>query len=241
VRASSTGLLMAREMGDETAIVRLSAAAEKAYEPRFFGDHGEKFGWWFGLNDPYPRGQRSAMMMISEIGRGGDWTRAFEAPHMDKFDAPTVEGIDFPSMGVRQAWNDVASGTLYVTTYATTPDRRGVATSWRVTHLPDPSEVFVICDGEPFERFEVEGSGTIRIDSDIGAHQFHIFTGYRGGGARTGAVRRERPATPASTASAGSATLAYVSQTDRGNTGRTDVRNASSELFADGGPTCSCC
>ncbi|MCH7933641.1 MAG: twin-arginine translocation signal domain-containing protein [Gemmatimonadetes bacterium] len=250
VRASSTGLLMAREMGDETAILRLSAAAERAYEPRFFGDHGEKFGWWFGLNDPYPRGQRSAMMMISEIGQGGDWTRAFEAPHMDKFDAPTVEGIDFPSMGVRQAWNDVASGTLYVTTYATTPDRRGVATRWRVTHLPDPDEVFVICDGEPFERFEVEGSGTIRIDSDIDSHRFQIFTGYRGGGARTGAVRRERPATAGSTAStasagsiasAGSATLAYVSQPDGGNTGRTDVRKASSEFFADGGPTCSCC
>ncbi len=179
-------------------------------------------------------------MMISEIGRGGDWTRAFEAPHMDKFNAPTVEGIDFPSMGVRQAWNDVASGTLYVSTYAITPDRRGVATSWRVTNLPDPDEVFVICDGEPFERFEVEGPDTIRIDSDIDSHQYHIFTDYRGGGARTREARRERPATNTATSSSAVA-LASTSQAARGAAARNDVRNASSEFFADGGPTCSCC
>ena len=230
-RASSTGLLMAREMGDETAIIRLSAAAERAYEPRFFGEHDEKFGWWFGLNDPYPRGQQSAMMMVSEVGQGGDWARALEAPHMDKFDAPTVEGIDFPSMGVRQAWNDVASGTLYVTTYATTPDRRGVATSWRVTNLPNPDEVFVICDGEPFDRFTVEGPGTIRIDSDIDSHQFHIFTDYRGGSAPARDARRERPTT------AGGAAFASARQPAREDA----VSKATSEFFPDGGPACSCC
>ena len=169
--------------------------------------------------------------MVSEVGRGGDWTRAFEAPHMDKFNAPTVEGIDFPSMGVRQAWNDVESGTLYVATYATTPDRRGVATSWRVTNLPNPDEVFVICDGEPFERFTVDGPGTIRIDSDIDTHQFHIFTDYRGGGAATRDARREQRTT------AGSAAVASAQQTARGD----GARNATSEFFPDGGPTCSCC
>ena len=98
---------------------------------------------------------------------------------------PTVEGNDFPSMGVRQAWNDVASGTLYVGMYATTPDRRGVPTTWRVTNLPNPDDVFVICDGEPFDRFTVEGPGTIRSNGDIDSHQYHIFTDYRGGGAPT--------------------------------------------------------
>ena len=138
-RPNSTGLLMAREVGDETAIARLSAAAEQAYEPRFFGEHGEKFGWWFGLNEGYPRGQRSAMMMVSEVGQGGDWARAFEVPHMDKFDAPTVEGVDFPSLGIRQAWNDVESGTLYVGTYASTPDRRGAESRRRVRDLRRPA------------------------------------------------------------------------------------------------------
>ena len=219
-------------MGDETAILRLSAAAEQAYEPRFFGDDNEMFGWWFGLNDPYPRGQQSATMMVAEVGQGGAWTRALEAPYMDKFDAPTVEGIDFPSMGVRQAWNDVESGTLYVTTYAVTPDRRGVATSWRVTNLPNPDEVYVICDGEPFERFTVEGPGTIRIEHDIDSHQYYVFTGYRGRGTPSRDARREQPSTTGPAAFASARRPAA-----RGNA----VPAATSEFFPDGGPTCSCC
>ena len=142
--------------------------------------------------------------MISEIGRGGDWTRAFEAPHISKFDAPTVEGIDFPSMGVRQAWGN-------------------------------PDDVFVICDGEPFDRFTVEGPGTIRIGGDIDSHQYHIFTDYRGGGAPTRDVRRERQTTT------GSAALASVQPPARGDAGPNDVRNTSNDFFMDGGPTCSCC
>ena len=39
----------------------------------------------------------------------------------------------------------------------------------------------------------------------------------------------------------GSAALASVQQPARGDAGRNEVRNASSEFFADGGPTCSCC
>ena len=225
-RPSSAGLLMARELGDETAIVRLSAAAERAYEPRFFGDHDEKFGWWFGLNEPYPRGQRSAMMMVSEIGQGGDWTRAFETPHMNKFEAPTVEGIEYPSMGVLQAWNDPESGTLYVGTYAATSDRQGQDTSWRVTNLPDSGEVFVICDGQPFDRFETEGPAAIRIDSDIGNHRYQIFTGYRGQGASTREARRKR------SSSAASQSIRTVPDS---------AREVSTSFVPDGGPICGCC
>ena len=68
-------------------------------------------------------------MMVSEVGQGGDWARAFDAPHLDKFNTPTVEGINFPSLGVYQAWNDTDNGTLYVGTYTVTPDRKGMDTS----------------------------------------------------------------------------------------------------------------
>ena len=232
-RPSSAGLLMARELGDETAVVRLSAAAERAYEPRFFGDHDEKFGWWFGLNEPYPRGQRSAMMMVSEIGRGGDWTRAFEIPHMDKFEAPTVEGIEYPSMGVLQAWNDPESGTLYVGTYAATPDRQGQDTSWRVTNLPDSGEVFVICDGQPFDRFQAEGPATIRIDSDIGDHRYQIFTGYRGEGASTREARRTR-------SSIDKIGLASVTPQSTDTASRS-TREGSTSFVPNGAAICGCC
>ena len=121
IRASQPGLVMARELGDHTAVARLRAAAEREYDPRFFGDGDEMFGWWFGLDEAYPRGQRSASMMVAEVGMGDAWYRAFEAPHMDKFEAPTVEGVDFPSLGIYQAWNDAGSGALHVGTYAAAP------------------------------------------------------------------------------------------------------------------------
>ena len=149
---------MARELGDYAAVARLSAAAEQASEPRYFGDHNEMFGWWGGLNEAYPRGQQSAQMMVNQVGEVGDWRRAFEAPHMDKFTAPTVEGIDFPSLGVDQAWNDTSSGTLHVGTYPMTPDRRGVETSWRVTNLPNATDVVILVDGQPFRAVRRRGA-----------------------------------------------------------------------------------
>ena len=57
VRPDPTGLLLAREFGDHTAVARLTAAAERAFDPRYFGDDNEMFGWWFGLNEAYSRGQ----------------------------------------------------------------------------------------------------------------------------------------------------------------------------------------
>ncbi len=107
---------------------RLRAAAEREYEPKVFGEHQEQFGWFFNNKEGFPRGQGSAMLMAAEIAGPGDWTRAFEARYLDKYTAPTVEGIEFPSLGVSQAWNDRATGTLHVVTYAAAPDKRGAAT-----------------------------------------------------------------------------------------------------------------
>ena len=147
--ANTTGLVMAKEMGDDVAYKRLSEAAERQYEPRFFGEHHEKFGWFFNNAEAFPRGQGSAMLMAAEIAGAGDWTRAFEAPHLDKYTAPTVEGIEFPSLGVSQAWNDRATGTLHVVTYAAAPDKRGAATRWRVTNLPTTANLTVRLNGQP--------------------------------------------------------------------------------------------
>ena len=58
-------------------------------------------------------GQASATLMVSEIGRPGDWVRALQAPYMNKFTAPTVEGVDFPALGCYQAWNDPALTTKW--------------------------------------------------------------------------------------------------------------------------------
>jgi hypothetical protein len=228
VRANATGLLLARELGDDVAVARLSAAAEREYEPRFFGEHQEQFGWWFNLNEGFPRGQQSAMMMVAEVGRGGDWTAAFDAPHMDKFTAPTVEGIDFPSLGVSQAWNDVTAGTLHVSTYAASPDKRGAQTNWRVTNLPSTANITMRVDGQPFTRFQATGPNTIRLDTTIDNHRYEIVTGYRGAG-KPNAAEQPRPNAfrPAGLALA-------QGMTDAG-------RGARDSVLPVAGPGCPCC
>ena len=249
IRASATGLVMARELGDHTAVARLRAAAEREYDPRFFGEQNEKFGWWFGLNEAYPRGQRSASMMVSEVGTDDAWSRAFDAPHMDKFNAPTVEGIDFPSLGIYQAWNDVASGTLHVGTYAAAPDRRGRATRWRVTNLPVTDDVVILCDGEPFRRYAVDGANSIRLDSEIDLRHYQIFTGYRG--SNTQAAREDNsrqqehrdtgvPGSSSPLASSAAAATAGCSVPSHPLTSPHDARQATTS-FTPNGPTCPCC
>ena len=151
-------LLMARELGDTALADKLKAAAERESDPRFFGTQNEMFGWWTSFpTEGYPRGQGSATLMVSEIGRPGDWIRSLQTPFLDKFTAPTVEGVNFPSMGLFQAWNDPASGSLSVGTYAASPDKRGAATSFNVINLPNASAVRITVDGQPFSRFEVTG------------------------------------------------------------------------------------
>ncbi|MFN7915247.1 MAG: hypothetical protein U0Q55_07900 [Vicinamibacterales bacterium] len=209
VRANANLLLMARELGDTTVADRLKAAAERESDPRFFGKNNEMFGWWTTApTEGYPRGQASATMMVAEIGKPGDWLRALQAPFMDKFTAPTVEGVDFPAMGCYQAWNDPASGTLHVGTYAASADRRGSTTSFRVTNLPNAAAVRMTVNGQPFTRFEVTGPSTVRIDTTIDTRQFRIETGYRGAGARADASPREPQRRAASVAAAGPAALA---------------------------------
>jgi linalool dehydratase/isomerase-like protein len=210
VRANTTGLVLAREMGDDVAYERLRAAAEREYEPKFFGEHQEHFGWFFNTREGFPRGQGSAMLMAAEIGGPGDWTRAFEAPHLDKYNAPTVEGIEFPSLGVSQAWNDQATGTLHVVTYAAAPDKRGAATRWRVTNLPSVASLTVRVNGQPFTRFAAVGPRTIELTSTIDAHQFEIVTGYRGDGTR---AEVEPPVKPRTAAAA--SLLASTGSTDQ--------------------------
>jgi len=200
INPNTNGLLLAKELGDAVVYERLQAAAERANDPRAFGAEQAQFGWFFNNTEAYPRGQGCAMLMAAEVASPGDWSRAFEAPHLDKYSAPTVEGIDFPALGVSQAWNNSATGVLHVATYAAVPSRRGAESSWRVINLPSTANLTVRLNGQPFTRFEVTGPGAIRIDATIDAHQFEIFTGYRGVGGQ--ASRPEaKPGRGAATAS----------------------------------------
>lgn len=234
VRANTGLLLLARELGDSAVAEKLQAAADRDSDPRWFGRQNEMFGWWTNApTEGYPRGQASATLMVSEIGRPGDWTRALQAPHLDKFAAPTVEGVAFPSMGLYQAWNDEASGTLHVGTYAAAPDARGRVTAFNVTRLPDAGAVRITADGQPFTRFTVTSPTSIRIETTIEQRQYRLTTGYRGAAQR--ADERPQPRDER-IAVAG---LAQAPRTSGDTPG--GGRPASRNVLLPAGAGCSCC
>ena len=117
--------------------------------------------------------------MISEINEG-NWVDAFKVQHLDKYTAPTLEGVEYPSLGVDSAWNDKDSGVLHIGTYVGDRGRAGDATSWQITNLPNAAEAVVICDGTTVSDVQVLDANTIRVPTDIGQHQYQVYTGYFG-------------------------------------------------------------
>jgi len=178
-RFLSIALFMAHELGDTTTEERLRDFAEREFEPRTFGPDDDRFGFFFGWGEEHPRGQQSAMLMLPEIGGRGAWSKVFNEPNLDKFHEPTVEGIDYPTLGVSTARNDHARGELHVTTYAATSAHAGRPTRWKVTQLPDPSAVRVRCDGQDFTAWDAVSDDSIELRSDVADHEFTILTGYR--------------------------------------------------------------
>lgn len=179
IRPNALGQVMARALGDYTAVERLQAAAERFSEPRFFGADNDRFGWWFNNGEPWPRGQGCAQQMINEVAEG-NWIDAFKVQDPDRYSAPTLEGIDYPSLGVDTAWNDKANGVLHVGTYVADRNRNGQATEWRIVNLPNASEAIVIRDGTRMTNVQVVDQNTIRVPTEIGDHRYEIFTGYYG-------------------------------------------------------------
>jgi len=200
--------LIAREVGDSTTEARLREYSERQFEPRVFGDENDRFGWWFGRNELYPRGQLSALQMLCELGDPGAWSRVFNQPNLRKFDEPTVAGVDYPSLGVCEAWNDTQNGFLRVATYAATPSRRGARTTFQVRLLPDARAARVRCDGVDYPRWRVVGDDTIELECEIGDHRFEIAL--RGAIADDTTKPRHRGISVPAAAETGSESRAYV-------------------------------
>ncbi|MBL4820948.1 MAG: twin-arginine translocation signal domain-containing protein [Gammaproteobacteria bacterium] len=226
IRPNAAGQVMAKALGDHTVVDRLNAAAEQFSEPKWFGEDMEKFGWWFNYGEPWPRGQGTAQQMISEIAEG-NWIDSFKVKHLDKYTAPTLEGVDFPNLGVDTAWNDKASGVLNIGTYVGHQGERGRPTSWQITNLPNAAEAIVICDGTTVTNIEILNRNTIRVPADIGQHQYQIYTGYFG---QEVALAKPDPMHVASASS--------IAATKR--TAEQNVR-AAETVMASGSANCPCC
>jgi hypothetical protein len=227
-RFLAIGLFVARELGDATTEKRIRDYVEGHYEPRWFGDEETRFGWWFGTGEPYPRGQLSALMMLSEAGEPGAWTRVFrDEGQRRRFAEPTLEGVDYPNLGVNRAWNDSNDGVLHVATFAATPSRRNTPTSFRVTKLANAAGVAVYRDGALYPRWRAVGADTIEIETEVGEQQFRVET------------RRRRADSKTDSAAAFTAAAGDAAGNPEAATGS---MNESERAYQPAAPTgCSCC
>jgi hypothetical protein len=73
VRTTCLSTWLARELGDEQLFERLLEWVDRHYDPRVDDDRGE-FGYWFGLDEPFPRGQWNNSIMNVFVARPGTWT-----------------------------------------------------------------------------------------------------------------------------------------------------------------------
>ncbi len=196
------GLLVARELGDDVTEKRLRDLVDQSSEPRRFGEDDSRFGYWFGTGEEHPRGQLAALLMLCEAGEPGAWTRVFNnRDHARRFAEPTVEGVDYPTLGICRARNEPETGALHVATYAATPSRTGSATSFRVTRLSEARGVSVIEDGSAYPRWRALDDDSIEIELEVGERDFQILAprpapGERAaGGASRTTMRRPRAET----------------------------------------------
>lgn len=187
------GLLAANDLGDATTADRIREEIYRVGEPRWFGDENTSFGWWFNSEEPWPRGQLSALLMVSEASEPGAWSHVFNNDTArDRFREPTVQGVDYPVLGINRARNILDEGVLEVSTFAATPSRKGSPTSFDVTKLPDVEAVEVYLDGYAYPRWRVRGDGAIEIETEVGSHHFRIST--RNGAADSLAATKSRTA-----------------------------------------------
>ncbi len=197
-RMFTVAMLLAREFGDHTTARRLERKLARFENGRFFdasgGSDEDEFGYFFKYDEPWPRGQESALKILGELLHDeGDWSRAFSESDADKFEAPTVVDVDYPQIGLSRARNDERTGTLEFETYAATRSAAGVSTRFRITQLPNPDRVSVRRDGAAYESWCVLDDGSVEIQTEIRAHRFDVYTGYERGALAVGQLG-ERPA-----------------------------------------------
>ncbi len=186
-RLFTIALLLAREFGDHTTERRLMRKVTGFENGRYFsaagvkeGDGQDEFGFFFKFGEAYPRGQESALLMLSELLEGeGELYRAFNESDAEKFDAPTVVGVEYPKLGLSCAHNDEARATLELETYVATQSDAGASTQFQVVQLPDASAVKVRRDGAPYDNWRRLGPDSIEIRTDVATHRFTIYAGYR--------------------------------------------------------------
>ena len=151
---------------------KLHAYVEAHYEPTWYREAG-KFYYLFGLREPYPCGQYNANLMVSEVAGPDAWWRLFNEPNLKKFEEPTVRSVDYPRMGLSQAYYDRRLRTLLLRTYPIDQSGIGSSTRFRVTNLERPGDCTVLADGAPYSSWTVQ-EDELEVTTTIDARFFQI-------------------------------------------------------------------
>jgi hypothetical protein len=175
---TATGLTaaLAAELGDAVTQTKLRAYIDAHYQPTWDNARGE-FYYRFGLNEAWPRGQMNAWVMPAELlHTAGQWSGIFQKPNLRKFQAPTLEGVEFPALRVRQAHYDERARVLRVAVTCRDATRTGQPTVVQIANLPRQSPVRVSVDGAPATSHQAT-RGRLPIALRMGAHSIEVQLG----------------------------------------------------------------
>ena len=169
-RGTAMTLHLAREWGLHDIAEIVNASADERLQPQPDPHLGE-FTWGFNLNEEHPRGQYNAAMAAAEAMSEGAWSRLARVTSIERFAQPTVEGVDYPDVVLRQAWWDAEQRQLIVETDARPAAEHGQPTTFRVTNLGDPARWHVTerDSSRPVTRRVVDGDA-LEVETTIGAH-----------------------------------------------------------------------
>ena len=169
--ATVAALACAHEFGDDQRVGQFVSWFEQHYQSTY--DDGE-FWWSFGVPEAWPRGIPNHWAAHAYIGGPGDFARMYRDADMRRFDEPTVVGIDYPALTVRQAFWDRERGMLSVgicrgsgTTVV------GLPTTFRVTQLAS-TDCEITLDGEAFPDWSAGDANEITIRTTVDDHHFLV-------------------------------------------------------------------
>ncbi|MBS1870255.1 MAG: hypothetical protein JSS99_11390 [Actinobacteria bacterium] len=167
--ATGLGAACALELGDRETYSALRGWIEASYEPTWDDEHGE-FSFGFGLDERWPRGQYNGWVMPAFVlERPGQWQALHTHPNTAKFREPTLEGVDYPTVRVRQAFYDSAERVLNVAVTSADERALGRPTTLTISNLLDGAQYRLQLDGQVVDAGPPR-DGRIVVATTVGAH-----------------------------------------------------------------------
>ncbi|HUE61440.1 MAG TPA: hypothetical protein VMO88_17860 [Acidimicrobiales bacterium] len=169
--SNAGALALAHEFDDRERAAALKAWIDANYPPTY--KDGE-FYFTFGLDEEWPRGIPNSFATLAYIGEAGSFRRMYNDINLEKFTQPTVSGIDYPRVAVRQASYDAEKDALILSITPGVGGRAGTNTTFKVSHLGLGIEHEVLQDGQVVDDWANGPAGEILVRTTVGDHTFVI-------------------------------------------------------------------